>query len=447
MRQKLRIAAAVAAIVAALAGTALAVATHWDVLDAYFQGDTSPAQDLVDREVRTISDENYTLTVESSVCDESSAFLLVRIDALTQEAQEFMASDDFNGIDTWNVRPLAPEVGEDGTVTLEYHGGSTSYSEVKERRTDSSTTWRLNVSLTGADYTHMHVRMGYMEKGLFLEFPLTPAETVEVEIGATGDGSAWYQTQAKGQVTLDSVSISPLTLQMNVTWQTDSGRRTNEAALPPILFRMADGSLRTMPRILHQINTFSYFDSEDGSDTSPFQGCWPIRFESVQDLSQIAGIVVWGREYPLDGGPSVPVEVDGHLLPFEIPLGPTPGAGNVGYTVPVRALCDGLGAACVWDSGTQTATMDYQGTTIALTWGSSVAVVNGQEVVLRAPVMVQDGYGRLYSSPDAAGAQRVEDGVLYVEVAPFEEAWQLWFNCTYDSNQDQPEDQIWTVYP
>lgn len=442
MRQKLRFAAVLTAAVVALAGTALAVASHWDVLDAYFKGDTAPAADLVDREVRSISDKAYTVTVESSVSDGSSALLLVRIDAHTEEARAFMASDDFNGIDLWNVYPLAPEVGEDGETALEYHGGSTSYSEVKELRTADSTTWRFDVSLSGADYTHMHVRMGYMDKGLVLEFPLTPAETVTVEIGATGEGLAWYDARALGPVTLDSVTISPLTLRVNVTWAMDG--RKHESPLPPLLFRMADGSLRTMPQTLGKVSSSN--DTEGEADDTLFHGSWVHRFQSVQDLSQLSGIVVWGREYPLEVGASKAVEVDSRLLPFQIPIGPSPNTGNVGFTVPVRALCQGLGADCGWDGETHTATMTYRGVTIALTWGSDIALVDGREVQLHAPVFVEDGTGQLYLSPDAPGAGSLQDGTLYVETTPLEEPWQIWINTSYD-RAAQAYGGSWDVYP
>ena len=83
MRQKLRLAALLAAIVAVLAGSALAVASRWNILDFYFEGDTSPAQDMVDTQPRSVSDGSYTLTVESSAADLSAALLLVRVDALT----------------------------------------------------------------------------------------------------------------------------------------------------------------------------------------------------------------------------------------------------------------------------------------------------------------------------------------------------------------------------
>ena len=50
MRHKLRFAAAAAAIAALLAGSALAVASRWNVLDFYFEGDNTPVEDYVSHE-------------------------------------------------------------------------------------------------------------------------------------------------------------------------------------------------------------------------------------------------------------------------------------------------------------------------------------------------------------------------------------------------------------
>ena len=59
MRHKIRFAAAAAAIAALLAGSALAVASRWNVLDFYFEGDNTPVEDYVSHETYSIRDDNY----------------------------------------------------------------------------------------------------------------------------------------------------------------------------------------------------------------------------------------------------------------------------------------------------------------------------------------------------------------------------------------------------
>ena len=65
MRHKIRFAAAAAAIAALLAGSALAVASRWNVLDFYFEGDNTLVEDYVSHETYSIRDDNYTLSVTS----------------------------------------------------------------------------------------------------------------------------------------------------------------------------------------------------------------------------------------------------------------------------------------------------------------------------------------------------------------------------------------------
>ena len=433
MRQKIRFAALLAAIVAVLAGSALAAASQWNILDFYFEGDTSPAQSLVDTQPRSVSDDSYTLTVDSSAADPSAALLLVRVDALTEEAAAFMASDDFNGIDLWSIYPLDPVYLQDGSDAPRSSGAS--YSEVEELRTDTSTTWRFRMDLSGITCTQIRVRMGYMEEGLAITVPIQQAQPVEVPIGATGQGLSWYDARSAGEVTLQSVSLTPLSLQLNIAW--DAALRPDEGPLPAVVFLMKDGSLCSMGQMLEPVRQGTTVLGQDGES---MEGCWSISFRSVQDLDQMAALVVWGQAYPLDGSAPYPLEVDPALLPFTIPA-VDPQLEEIGYAVPLRALCDGLGIDCAWDNDTQTALLTCRDTTIALTWGSATALVNGQAVELMVPAFVVDSAGRTHITPDGAS------GTLCVELfSALEEDLDLWFNLPYDHGTDTYADH-WVVFP
>ena len=370
MRKKTRFAAVLIAATAALVGTTLAVTYHFDVLSAFFQGDTAPAQALVDREIRSVSDENYTLTVESSVADERSALLLVRVDALTEEAKTFLFSDDFNSMDTWSVHPVdVPErLGETSGVT------GMSYKELGELRTDTSATWRFDVDLNGA--TALRVRLGYMEEGAALEFNLTPAESVTVDIGATGPGAPTLYNAQGGDLTIASVTLSPLTCQVEAAMADP-----DQEADPLLFFLMKDGTLLTSGQSLTSVSAHCIQDKE-----------WSFhyRFQSVMDLSQVAAVVFDGMAYPVKGGEPYPVEVDPRLYPLRLPL-MAPLVEGGGYSLPVKALCEGLGASYDWSEETQTAACTYRDTTIVLTVGSPSALVNGEPVDLGEPAALQDG--------------------------------------------------------
>lgn len=407
MRQKTRFAAVFIAAVVALVGTTLAVTVHWDVLNTYFKGDTSSAKPLVDHEVRSISDKDYTLTVESSVSDSTTALLLVRVDALTEESRAFMFSDDFNGMDTWSIYPLLPEEndGDDASTPSSWGVG---YSELGELRTESSTFWRFDVDLAGA--TALRVRLGYMEEGAALEFDLNPAESVTVDIGATGPGAPTLDNARGGDITVHSVTLSPLTCQIEATI-VDPDREAD----PLLFFLMEDGTLITSGQSLTSVSALRI-----RGETWSFH----YRFQSVMDLSQLAAVVFDGTAYPLDGGEPYAVEIDPKLYPFQIPL-MDPITEEGGFTLPVEDLCRALGASYEWDEDSQTATCTYRDTTIVLTVGSSTALVDGEPVDLGEPVVLQDG-------TLAAGWRLAEH-------------WGLDVTAAY--NETQTERTYWVVIP
>ena len=373
MGQKFRFSIVLAAVLAVLAGAALAVAVHFDVLDAYFRGDTSAAEALVDREVRSISGKDYTLTVESSISDDSSALLLVRVDALTSEAMAFMASDDFNGMDTWSIYPLLPEENDGGDASMP-GSWSVGYSEVGELRTESSTFWRFDVDLAGA--TALRVRLGYMEEGAALEFNLTPAESVTVDIGAAGPVLPTLDNDRGGGLTVHAVTLSPLTCQVEATIASP-----DEETEPLLFFLMEDGTLITSGQSLTSVSALRI-----RGETWSFR----YRFQSVMDLSQLSAVVFDGTAYPLDGGKPYAVEIDPKLSPFQIPL-MDPITEDGGFALPVEDLCRALDASYELKEDTQTATCTYRDTTIVLTVGSSTVLVNGEPADLGEPVVLRDG--------------------------------------------------------
>ena len=407
MRQKTRFAAVFIAAVVALVGTTLAVTVHWDVLDTYFKGDTSSAKPLVDHEVRSISDKDYTLTVESSVSDSTTALLLVRVDALTEESRAFMFSDDFNGMDTWSIYPLLPEENDGGDASTPSSWG-VGYSELGELRTESSTFWRFDVDLAGA--TALRVRLGYMEEGAALEFDLTPAESVTVDISATGPCAPTQDNAPGGDLIIDSVTLSPLTCQVEATIADP-----DEEADPLLFFLMEDGTLITSGQSLTTVSA-----QRIRGETWSFY----YRFQSVMDLSQLAAVVFDGTAYPLDGSKPYAVEIDPKLYPFQIPL-MDPITEEGGYALPVEDLCRALGASYEWDEDSQTATCTYRDTTIVLTVGSSTALVDGEPVDLGEPVVLQDG-------TLAAGWRLAEH-------------WGLDVTAAY--NETQTERTYWVVIP
>lgn len=410
MRQKLRTAALVAAAALILTCSAFAVAKNWTVLDAYFGGSSDIGQDLMQDDPCSVSDNNYTLTVTSSLADDTIAYLMATVEARTSEAVEALMSDDFENIDTWSIR--IPQDGKDRPSVVSFGVG-----EEKELRTDTSRTWHMELELGSTPET-VSIRLGAMEKGLWLEVPLTLAQSVTVQVNARGTGVGTDEHAAGGPVTLQSVTLSPLGLTLDYTCSAGAEGRPTPA------FLKADGTLYTWSQLVSDLSRGGQSRQEGDTVTATTNHA----FRAVQDLSTMEAIVFEGTAYPLDG--SKPYKVDASALPaaFQLPLVDRIAEGN-GFAVPVRALCQALGASCLWDNDSRSATMTFRDTTIVLTEGSTQALVNGEAV-------------EMYYAPAIRGGQ--------MSAAPdiFADSWQLdLYSVTENGSVELADGSAWVVIP
>lgn len=394
MRQKARYAAVFIAALVGLSGAAFAVLSNLNALTVFFKGNPAIVEELLDTHPRTVSDENYTLTVESSASDGQEVYLILRVDALNEESLQTLMDDRFVNMDTLslylveNTRapiPNDPGVDEASGAAIAptlIHG----MIELEEARTDTSRTWAVDISLTEEDpditlYPLLRIRLGYMNRENIVQIPLTQAQTLTLEIGATGQGRPFYDDPEGSPVTVERITLSPLTCRIEYTTAQD----TPEAA-PNVFFLMTDGTLFTQSQMLRA--------GAWRSDVPPGQviryGVSRYRFHQIQELSQIKALVVFGRAYPLDGSAPYELKVDSALDSFVIPR-MSPLEGDRGYTLAVVKLCQGLGASYTWNDDNQTATMVYRGVCLVLTPGSKTAFVNGRQVDLIQAPAFQDG--------------------------------------------------------
>ena len=416
MRQKIRFAAAAAAVVGLLAGTALAAAGQWNVLDFYFEGDNTPADDYVNHETYSVSDDNYTLSVTSSVADTRSAYLLVTVEAKTDEARATLMADDFENISTFDLYTLSGDTANPEAALCGF-----GYGEDELLRTGSSRSYGMSTHEMGPAYA-LRLRAGFMEDGLYVDIPLTSVEPLSLEINADGTSfGTTHNVKGGASLTLASISLSPLSLHMEYSYPAGGGE-----AEPLLLFRKTDGTLLSWGQVVGASGGM-FATGEENSGTAFISADYRLR--SVLDLSRLDAVVFNGMAYPLDGGAPEAVEVDPALYPFQIPL-MAPLSESSGYSVPVRALCEGLGVECIWDNEAQTAAMTYRGVTIVLTPGSTTALVNGQ------PVEMEE-------------APAVQDGKLAAEHQIFTDTWQLAMSVAYDSWPPADGTQIvaWLVIP
>lgn len=379
MKKRLCVILAAAAALAIM-GTAFAAVVDWDALTAHFMGDVSPGLDYLDRQVRTASDENYTLTVESAAADRDTVYFVLTVTARSDAAKAFLASDDFNSIDTFDAWAATSGGTKKMLSSMGYHELDAETENCRRFALDARFFKKLSASDT------VTVRCGYMEKGSQVEVPVTPAPSVTVKIGASGTGVEDFNYRPAGspdQLTIKDITLSPFTCQMRVNRPMD--------VEPRIFLRMKDGSIRTQAQFL--------------DDTLGDLGEYSKQCKEVLDLDSIYSVIVFDKEYPLDGSAPTPVEHDPALDPFTVTRMEPLSKGS-GYSLPVRELTEKLGGTFRQNDAGDEAACTYRDTEIVLQAGSRTALVNGLPVELRE-------------------APALQDGVLAAPYEVFEDAWQI----------------------
>jgi len=439
MKQKLRMALVLAAAIAAVTGSTLAASGNWNVLHAFFKGDTSPAQAYVDETARTVSDENYTMTVESVVSDESRIYLVVSVTALSDEAKAFLPDEFFVNMDTWWVRsaetdaylqknPGAADLPSDLPAISGFGGGELDHAPENTRRFD------LYGNFQNGTPSSVLFRLSYMDKDAVIEIPVSPAPSVTVEVNGSGLSRLDMDCPEPKPLTIRRVTLTPFTCTV------ETAPECTLNAQPNLQFRMADGTIHTQAQMMKPT------ESTAAKFGRTVNNVYNYRFYEVQDLKNIASIITFDMEYPLDGSKPFPVEHDPALDPFLIPMTDQLRAslGNMGgFPVPVRALTEGLGGTCQWDAATGSITCTYRGVTVVITPGSNTATVRGEDESLIPPGFSVKNVGeRIEEYKEAPQARYITDdgsGGHWVVVAPyyiFEKAWSIDGFVTYTCGEE-----------
>lgn len=237
LKQQIRYAVILAAVLLALVGSALAVVSRWTVLDAHFGGGNEIGAQLMDGSPRSVSDDNYTLTVSSSLSDGSNVYLTITVEARNETARAALMDPAFLLTNALEFRLLSLGVG--------WGGGSIAEGERIELATENSRTFDMSFRFRFRILTSLSLRLRAMEEGLSLEIPLSPAKPVIVKIGAEGWGVGSQAHADGGPVLLKQVTITPLTVGLDYSWP--EGEGGGKAVLA---FLMADGSLRTWGQMI-----------------------------------------------------------------------------------------------------------------------------------------------------------------------------------------------------
>ena len=430
MRQKLRVALLAAALTAAIVGSAMAAGVQWDVLSAFFRGDTTPAQNYVDNTARTVQDENYTFTVESSVWDGAKVYTVVEITALSADGKEFLHSGDFNGMDLFRVRTAEyqqhleedPEGAlPDGLPMVE----GISWGELDTEK-EHTRRFCQTISLT-APSSALLLGLGYLEPGLTVEVRATPVPTVTVAVGAAGPGIPESDTLEPSTLTVDRIILSPLNCTIVCP---DAPIQRSYLCYPNLSFRMADGSIRTLNQMATATDSRFYGEESDNPAGIVCRGTqFHYRFREVQALDNIRSVIVYDMEYFLDGTQPVPVEHDPALDPFTLHMTGGPLSEQILASIPVRALTEALGGACTWDPASGDVTCVYRGVAVVLHPESETALVDGESVTMSA-------------------APQIQDGVLMAGTSLFDDAWGIYTQVVWtDQDADSGAVSGWYIVP
>lgn len=412
------LAAALAAVLLLTASSILAAADilppEFNVLNSSF-GRGENAADAVAMMTITpvsVSDDNYTMTVTSSLADENKVYFTLLIEAHNDEA--------------WNR--LLEEAYDGGGGLLSFRiPGSGSSSHSGEVDPDHERTMRYSASATWIPSSRAAVRLNLMEDAQWLEFPVKAVRSVTLRINASGQGMGLESHAAGGPVELKTVEVSPLSFAVDYTTpKLDQG-------VPMLYFLYADGTIKTQGQ-LDAVHPSGHGSEVGwfGGDSRPMRYQFSYQFPAVQDLSQMEAVIFEGMAYPLSGGDPYEVDMSGFVRPFTIPLGEII-EDSPDFSVPFFALCDGLGVPYTWDEETGVASATWDGVTLTFTRDSAAAGIRDT-----------DG---TESQWEGFAASTYRDGELWVDAFPvFPGSWDLWLIAAFENSWASgfSKDVTWT---
>jgi len=358
----MRLAIIVAVLAAVLVtGTALAtgelVPPPFNALSQlFFRGENAAnAIAMMSIDPVSVSDDNYTITVTSSLADGNELYFTLLIEAHSDEAWDSLTDQASSDLLSLLAR------------------GSNSYGHSGEVDPDNHHTLRYSVSASWIKSDHAAVRLNLMEDGQWLEFPVKPVRSVTVNINADGQGSGTGSHAAGGPVTLKTVEVSPLSFKLDYTTP------YLEQGCPVVHFLYKDGTIKSQGQ-LNAVYPSGHGAQEGlfGGDERPMHERLSFRFPAVQDLSGMEAVIFEGMAYPLDGRDPYAVDMSGYIRPFTVPLGEILG-DSADNSVPFFALCNALGIPYAWDEETGMASATYNGVTLTFTQDSAVMEMKGPD--------------------------------------------------------------------
>ncbi len=331
-----------------IATSVCAAAMSNEFFNEVFSGDTSYLADFVKTEKQSVSDENYTLTLEQYLVAEKQAIVIFSIEAHSDAAiAEFNAVDERGNSTFWDMDTIGfGPVDHDKAHRSGFSTGSLN----KKFDTDKKKYFVLKCdSIDNKDKIDFYICTNKIKGSPKIFIPMK--SNIETKTLKFDDIEVQYNPI--------SIELSyPVTEENVCDW---CGVKTKY-----FYFRMKNG----------EIKTFNQLYKEDSSDIETNMGYFHAWAKRIIKPDEIKSIIVNDTEYPVDNvSNSKKIEIDNHLKPFMMKP-----YIKEHLWLPLREFCEKLGADIVWNESDRTATVKYRGSTYVFTPGSTKVIIDGETV-------------------------------------------------------------------
>ncbi len=373
-----------------------AAAMDNEYFNSMFEGDTSYLADFIKTEKKSVEDDRFKLTLEQYLVAENQAMIIYSFEAKTPDAVEELNTKRFLSRKAIYFQPTDRE---------KAFCGGWSTGEVSEK-------------LDRENKKYFMLASNEVENEEKIDFYLTTDKIKDSpKIIVPMEYNMESKTVKCGDIT---VKFNPISI--TVTYPSDKENDdcdTCEWDGTYFYFRMKNGDIKTFNQL---------YDTTSGQDGRIF---WTARawVKEIIEPDEIKSIIVNDTEYPVDNqDTSKSCEISGGLRPFLI----NAYVKEESLWLPLRELCDGLGAEIAWDNAARAARVKYNGSEYVFTVGKNSFLKDGEEVELKEQSPFIDENWRLIIP---AGAAR-EMGINMHDCAD-----------RYDENSNLKPGVKWHVVP
>lgn len=405
--------AAMAIIMALTIGTSVsAAAASTTYFDEVYQGDASYLADFIKTEPQSISNDQYTLTLEQYLIGESDAVLIYSFQGKTKDAISQLNSEDFWDMDTITFNS------NDFEKAIAPNGSNGSLGNGKFDKADKKYFVFEANKIHNPDHIDFYLKSDRIP-GKHITVPMaTNLKNQTVKCGS--------QT-----ITLSPISLTvsdPLTKVEESDLTDYSAGCTSCFFTDNYYFRMSDGNIKTLSQLYYPDSQSYDFDQND----NPIAQVTTATAKDVIEPGAIKSIIINDKEYPVDNPSQVKtVQIDEKLKPFTM----KPYIKEHAW-LPLREFCGKIGADLKWDNKTASAIVKYRGSEYIFKAGKNTFTVDGQE-----KYYTQFGYK--YDGKDLQSAFYDPTGRLIVPITGTTDLMNV--DCHVSNLRDTPKEN-WVMH-